>query len=114
MSGPNGSGESEGGPATLAIEERDGAIVLYIGETYAILKPDQAIEIGEMIVQYGSNQNPGSIAMPSARAQTIISEKIRNKLYQRTSLVIKNLQERKKLPMYVAQSVVDIVLSEVL
>ena len=110
MSGPNGSGESDGGPATLSIEERNGAIVLYIGETYVILPPDQAMEIGELMVKYGYHAKTGQ----DHDAKTVISEKIRNKLYQRTSLVIKNLQERKKQPMYVAQSVVDIVLSEVL
>jgi hypothetical protein len=114
MSGLNGSGDSEGGPAVLSIEEREGAIVLFIGETYAILPPEQAIAVGDLLSKYGRNQVPGAVAISDTRGSTVLTEKIRNKLFQRVSLVINNLQERKKKPLFIAKEVVDIVLSEVL
>jgi hypothetical protein len=110
MSGLNGSGESDGGPATLAIEEREGAIVLFIGETYAILPPEQAMEVGQLMTQYGYHAKTGQ----DVEGKKVMSEQIRNKLFQRVSLVINNLQERKKEPMFIAKEIVDIVLSEVL
>lgn len=109
MTGLNGD-DSPGTQAALTVEERDGAIVLIIGTTYAALPPQQAIDIGEVLVRYGYSQKTGQ----DVQAKTILSEKIRNKLFQRVSIVIKNLQERKKQPMFVAQEVVDIVLKEVL
>jgi hypothetical protein len=114
MSGANGRGENDLEQATLSIEERDGCIVLFIGTTYAILPPDQAIAVGDLLSKYGRNQVPGAVAISDTRGSTVLTEQIRNKLFQRVSLVINNLQERKKKPMFIAREVVDIVLSEVL
>ena len=112
MNGPNGNDMalSNEGPAVLAIEEREGAIVLFIGETYAILPPKQAMEVGQLMAQYGYHATTGQ----DVDGRKVMSEKIRNKLHQRVSLMIKNLQDRKKAPMFVAQEVVDTVLKEVL
>ena len=110
MSGPNGSDSGDLTSSTLSIEERDGAIVLFIGETYAILPPEQSIAVGELLVQYGYHQKTGQ----DVDGKKVMSETIRNKLFQRVSLVINNMQDRNKEPMHIAKEIVDIVLTEVL
>ena len=117
MSGPNGSEtvETSGGPAALAIEERknskgETAVLLFIGDTYAVLEPEQAVSIGALMTQYGYHAKTGQ----DVDGKKVMSEQIRNKLFQRTSLVIKNMQDRNKEPMHIAKEVVDIVLAEVL
>ena len=100
----------EAGPLELSIEERSGAIVLWFGDDYALLPPEQAMEIGETLMRYGYSAKTGQ----DIDSKRILSEQIRNKLHQRVSLVIKNLQDKKKAPLFVAQEVVDVVLREVL
>ena len=73
MSGPNGSDSGDLTSSTLSIEERDGAIVLFIGETYAILPPEQSIAVGELLVQYGYHQNDGKGFSPLAHYQPLFS-----------------------------------------
>lgn len=103
------NGDKESNAAVLTIEERKGAIVVFIGETYAILPPEQAMEVGELLTRYGYHAKTGQ----EVPGKKIMSEMIQNKLYQRASLMIKNLTDRKTKPMRIAQEVVDAVLREV-
>lgn len=104
----NGSGEIE--LTELSIEERQGAIVIVFGDSYMILPPKQAMELGKTLVQYGYHAETGQEQEP----ERVMSEQIRNKLLQRLSLVIKNMDDRNKKPMYIANEVLDIVLREVM
>jgi len=103
------NGESESNAAVLSIEERDGAVVVFIGTTYAILPPEQAMAVGELLTRYGYHAKTGQ----EVQGKKIMSEMIQNKLYQRASLMIKNLTDRKTKPMRIAKEVVDAVLREV-
>jgi hypothetical protein len=104
----NGSGEIE--LTELSIEERSGAIVIMFGENYMILPPKQAMEVGKILVQYGYHAETGQEQAP----ERVMSEQIKNKLLQRLSLVIKNMNDQQRKPMYMANEVMDIVLREVM
>jgi len=106
MTGLNGDSPN----LPLSIEERTGAVALIIGETEAILEPQQAMDIGGILVQYGHHAITGF----DAPTRKIVSDQIRNKLGVRVALVAKNLTDRKKSPQFIAQEVVDIVLREVM
>ena len=94
----------------LNLELRNGAIILTVNDAYAILTPEQAKAIGEQMCKYAYEAETGL----EPKTKSIIADNLRNKLTTRTSLVIKNLHDKKKQPLYIAQSVVDIILSEVL
>jgi len=103
------NGKDEISTSELSIEERKGAIVMWLGEKYIIMPPEQAMEIGKVLVQYGYHAVTGQ----DYDAKRVMSEQIRNKLLQRLSLVIKNMSDKGQKPMYVAQEVMDVVLREV-
>lgn len=105
----NGS-DNEISTTELSIEERKGAIVVFFGDDYMILPPEQAMAIGEILVKYGYHAKTGQDHDP----KKVMSEQIRNKLLQRLSLVIQNLTERQKKPMYIANEVMDVILREVM
>ena len=105
----NGSKE-EINTSELSIEERKGAIVMWLGEKYVIMPLEQSMAIGKILVEYGYHAETGQ----DYDAKRIMSEQIRNKLLQRLSLVIKNMNDKGKKPMYMANECMDIVLREVL
>lgn len=106
MTGLNGNDPNN----QLSVEERSGAVALIIGDTEIFLPPQQAMDIGGILVQYGHHAQTGF----DAPTRKIVSDRIRNKLGVRVALVAKNLTERKKSPEFIAQEVVDIVLREVM
>jgi hypothetical protein len=91
------------------VELKDG-VGIGIGDHHFELDPDAATQIGELMIRYAYHAKTGQ----EVSGQKVLSEQIRNKLHQRVSLIIKNLQDRRKPPMFVAQEVVDTVLKEVL
>jgi hypothetical protein len=101
----NGDGLSE-----LQIVELKNGVGIGIGDHHFELDPDAATQIGELMIRYAYHAKTGQ----EVSGQKVLSEQIRNKLQQRVSLVIKNLQDKKKAPGFVAQEVVDVVLREVL
>jgi len=94
----------------LELEIRNGAVLIKLEGVYAILPPEQAKAVAEQMAKYAYEAQTGQ----EPKSKSIIAENLRNKLTTRTSLVIKNLQDKKKQPLYIAQNVVDIILSEVL
>ena len=104
----NGSGEIS--TTELSIEERKGAVVMFLGEHYVIMPPEQSIAIGDILSDYGYSAagltKPGGAKIPTKLEQ----EKIEN----RVALVIKNLNDRNVAAPRMAKELVDVVLREVL
>lgn len=96
--------------ARLEIEERKGAIVLRIDEKYAILKPEQAKEIGETLQRYAYHAQYGV----DPNVKSLHAEKIRQRMEIRIPHVIRSLTQKKKTPQFIAQEIVDVILREIL
>jgi len=95
----------------LEVEEHFGTVVLRFGDgDHAILKPEEAVDIGTTLVRYAHHIQTGL----DAPDKSIIATKIRDKLVPRCSLVMKNLYDRNKGHVYIANEIVDICLSEAL
>jgi hypothetical protein len=94
----------------LNLEIRNGAVILYLEDHYAILTPDQAEKIGATMGAFSYEARTGS--QPHSKAEMM--DRLRAKLVTRCSLVISNLQEKQKNPYFIADAVVDIILSEAL
>lgn len=94
----------------LEIEERKGAIVLRIDEKYAILVPDQAKEIGELMQKYAYHAQYGS----DPNVKSLHAEKIRQRMETRIPHVIRSLTQKKKTPQFIANEIVEVILREVL
>jgi len=94
----------------LEIEERKGAIVLRIDEKYAILKPEQAKEIGEILQKYAYHATYGS----DSNVRSLQAEKIRQRMEVRVPHVIRSLTQKKKTPQFIANEIVNVLLREVL
>jgi len=95
----------------LEVEEHFGTVILRFGDgDHAILKPEEAVNIGTTLVRYAHHIQTG-LDVPDKK---LIAEKIRSKLLTRCSLVIKNLTDRNEKPLYIANEIVDIILSEAL
>lgn len=91
-------------PLTPAMA-RDVAVVIV-----TLLDPDEASQAAEDIARIAHaikyNIKPGD--------KSYIAEKVRNKLLTRVAHVIRNLSEKNKPPLYIANHVVDTILSEAL
>lgn len=94
----------------LEIEERNGAIIVKFPGDYIIMPPDQAREVAEVLAKYAYAAQYGS----EPKTKSIMAEQIRAKLLNRVSLVIRSLQDKNKKPLYIANEVVNICLSEAL
>lgn len=110
MSGLNGSNSKETASTELSIEERKGAIVIWFGDTYVILPPDQALGIGEILLRYAHHAKTGK----EIKGEKVISDMIKRKIENRVMVVMANLEQRKKRPEFIAKEIVDIVLREAL
>ena len=104
----NGSGEIA--TSELSIEERKGAIVMWLGEKYVIMPPEQAVSIGDTLSDYG--YSAAGLARPSA--QKILTPVQLETIENRIALVINNLQEKKRPMSFIAKEVAGIVLREVM
>lgn len=101
---------SENNQATLEIEERGGAIVITIDRQYAVLPPDQAMEVAKCIINYVGEAKYGGATL----ARNTALETSRNVLVPRVVNIIRSLQEKQKSPEFIASEVVDRVLGEIL
>ncbi len=97
-------------PANLEIEERSGAIVLKLRGEYAILTPEQAKDIGEVMQKYSYHALYGS----DPKTQSLMAENIRARMETRIPHVIRSLTQKKKTPQFIANEIVNVILSEVL
>lgn len=97
-------------PTNLELEERNGAIVIKLRDSYAILTPDQAKEIGETMQKYAYHAKYGS----DPKTKSMMAEQIRAKMKTRVAHVIRSLENKKKPPHFIANEIVDILVGEVL
>jgi len=74
------------------------------------LDPDTAKAVGEEMAKCAFEIHYGK----RPTSQNAISLEIRNRLVTRVQHVIRSTQEQKKTPKYVAESVVDTILSELM
>lgn len=100
------------GTDTVAIGERNGQVVLQFHEPiqWAAFDPETARQIGEAIAREAYQIRYG---VKPAEGKSVISEEIRMRLMTRATHVIRSLQDKGKLPGYIAAQVVDTILSEV-
>lgn len=100
------------GADTVAIGERNGQVVLQFPESvqWAAFDPETARQIGEAIARAAYEVRFGR---KPADGKSVISEQVRMRLITRATHVIRSLQDKGKLPGFVASQVVDVILSEV-
>jgi hypothetical protein len=109
MTGINGSGN--GGELIeeeISIEERADAVVMWFGGRYAILRPEQAMGMGEILMRYSHHIMTGQ----EESGQRTLSAQIVRKLENTVAAAITEMKEQHKTPMYMAERVVNICLSE--
>ena len=92
------------------LELRNGAVVVTISDNYAIFTPDQAVEFAQQMAKYAYEAKTGL----APKDKSAIAERIKEKMVTRCSLVLRSLQEKKKTNLYIANALVDIILSEAL
>jgi len=102
--------QREAEPSSLEIEERNGAIVLRILDKYVVLTPDQAKDIGTVLQTYSYHAKYGS----DPQTTNVLAEQMRAKMQTRIPHVIRSLENKNKTPQYIAQQIVDVLLSEVI
>lgn len=97
---------------TVAVGLDEGQVVLAFQKEVKWLKldPMTALMVGEEIAKKSYELTYGA---PPAQGQSALKIEIVAKLNKRIELVMSNLQQRKKSPSYIAQELVNIVLSEV-
>lgn len=96
--------------SSLEIEERDGAIILKILDKYAVLTPDQAKDIGTVLQTYSYHAKFGT----DPASKNLLAEQMRAKMQTRIPHIIRSLENKNKTPAYIAQNIVDVLLSEVM
>ena len=106
----NGNGKDNELVETIEIAEGDGRIVVWFGEKYAILSPEQSMGIGEMLMRYGHHALTGE----EQSGQATMSAQIVRKLENTVAAALADMGHERKTPMYMAERVVDICLKEVL
>ncbi len=94
----------------LGIQERNGAIVLTLGEAYAILPPDQAVAVGEALIKHAYHIKTGST--PEAR-QAVTAE-METRTATKVTQNIKRGIETNRLPGHIAKDCISIVMHEML
>ena len=98
---------------TMDVGERDGLVLLRFSQpvTEVPLTPELAQKIGETIARASYGATYGTNAPKNKSA---IAEALRAKLLTRVTHVIRNLSEKNKPPLFIANQVVDTILSEAL
>lgn len=103
---------SEKAATTCAVGSRDGRVILEFPEAvqWAAFDPDTAKGIGTAMLQHAYNTKyPDS----NVDARKQLSQQLVVKLQTRLTHVIRSLQDKGKQPEYIANEVVNIILSEV-
>lgn len=100
------------GADTVAIGERNGQVVLQFPNAvqWAAFDPEIARQIGEAMAREAYQIRYGKAP---ADGKSTISEEVRMRLMTRVTHVIRSLQDKGKLPGFIAAQVVDTILSEV-
>ena len=100
------------GTTTCAVGERDGQVVLTFPfpVEWATFDPETARQIGEAMAREAYKAKYGRA---SNEKGSVISEQIRTRLISRVTIIIRSMQNKQKLPGYIAAEVVDSVLQEV-
>ena len=100
------------GTTTCAVGERDGQVVLTfpLPVEWATFDPETARQIGEAMAREAYKAKYGR---SSSEKGSVISEQIRTRLISRVTIIIRSMQNKQKLPGYIAAEVVDSVLQEV-
>lgn len=100
------------GSTICAIGERDGKVVLSFPHPVREISvdPEQARQMGEQFARSAYSAHFGSA---SQMTKSIVSEQIRRKLKARATLVIRSLFDDGRTPDYIADHLVDLLLSEV-
>jgi len=97
-------------PQELSIEERNGAILVFFGDQYAVLPPDQAVSVGEALIKHAYHIKTGST--PEAR-QAVTAE-METRTNAKVTQNIKRGIEINRLPGHIARDVISIVMHEML
>lgn len=97
----------------MEIGDRDGMVVIHLAKPTdeITITPEVARQIAETLARsaYSAAYN---LQAPENKSK--IAERIRGKLLNRITHVIRSLQEQGKPPLYIANHVVDTVMSEML
>jgi len=97
----------------LFIEERKGAVVVTLTnpthEIYSILPPQQAQDIAQVMAKYAYHAQSGRDDI----GRKIISDVWKAKMLTRCTGVIKRELEKGRKPGFIANNLLDIILSEV-
>ena len=98
----------------IEVSDIDGKVLLKFSKDTRnlVMDPENARVIAEGIAKAAYKARYGH--KPTGGEQrSIISEQIRMRMINRCTHVIRSLQDQKKMPGYIANHVIDIVLSEV-
>jgi len=103
----NGNGED----TRLEISDRDGKVLWSFSRPteHMLMEPENARAIAEATAKAAYVCQFGVIA----NKDSTISEAVRMRLITRATHVIRSLQEKKKLPGFIASEVIDVILSEI-
>ncbi len=99
------------GSTTCAIGNRDGQVVMTFPTAveWAAFDPETARQIGEALAREAYAVRYGR----SPVSKSVISDEIRTRLLNRATIIIRSLQEKGRMPGFIAMEVVDAILSEV-
>ena len=97
----------------LNVEERSGAIVLTLTndtqEIYSILPPQQALDVAEAIAKHAYHAQSGRDDV----GRKIMSDVWKAKMLTRVTNVLNRELDKGRKPGFIANSLLDIILSEV-
>lgn len=109
----NGNGSIGDGKHTMVtVGDIEGKVVLAFDRQISklLLDPENARQIGEQLARSAYTVTYGVEPVPRASA---IKAHTRNTLIQRFIIVERSLRQQKRPPAYIAQTLVDLFLSEV-
>jgi hypothetical protein len=100
------------GATEIAVGDEGGQVVLRFPQAveWCTLDPETARQVGEAIARAAYHAHTGQTVDPK---QFVLSEQVRTRLITRVSHVIRSLQDKGRLPGFIAAEVVDTVLQEV-
>ena len=97
----------------IDIEEKGGAIVITLSnstqEIYSILPPEQALDVAEALAKHAYHAQSGRDSI----GRKIMSDVWKAKMLTRVTNVLKRELDKGKKPGFIANNLLDIILSEV-
>ena len=99
------------GTTTCAVGERDGQVVLQFPESvqWAAFDPETARQIGEAMAKEAYTIRYGR----QPQGKSVLADEVRQRLLNRATIIIRSLQEKGRMPGFIAMEVVDAILQEV-